>query len=110
MAKPKVIETSNFETEVLKSETPVLVDFWAEWCGPCKIIAPLLDQLSDEYDGKLRFTKLDVDANPQISMHYGVRSIPTLLIFKNGEVAAQIVGAQPKTALKRHIDGVLQGV
>ncbi|HLF09483.1 MAG TPA: thioredoxin [Dehalococcoidia bacterium] len=109
MAKPSAVETSTFEAEVLKAEVPVLVDFWAEWCGPCKMIAPLLDQLADEYEGKVRFTKVDVDAYPELANRYGVRAIPTLLIFRDGTVATQVVGAQPKTTLKRHIEAILQG-
>ena len=109
MAKPSAVETSTFESEVLEAAVPVLVDFWAEWCGPCKMIAPLLDQLADEYEGKVRFTKVDVDAYPELANRYGVRAIPTLLIFRKGEVATQVVGAQPKSILKRHIEAILQG-
>jgi thioredoxin 1 len=97
----------NFETEVLKSETPVLVDFWAEWCGPCKMIAPVVEQFAAEYNGKLKVCKLDVDAQGSIAQRYRILSIPTLLIFKNGEVAAQVVGAVPKKDLQKHIDKVL---
>jgi thioredoxin 1 len=97
--KPIEVNDSNFETEVLKSDKPVLIDFWAVWCGPCKMIAPVVEELAKEYDGKLKVCKLDVDSNPQTAMKYGIRSIPTLLIVKGGQVAEQMVGAVPK----RHI-------
>ena len=97
----------NFEDEVLKSETPVLVDFWAEWCGPCKMIAPVVEQFAADYNGKLKVCKLDVDAHGSIAQRYRILSIPTLLIFKNGQIAAQVVGAVPKKDLQKHIDKVL---
>src|SRR4030042_3542359 len=86
----------DFKTVVLDSQKPVLVDFWAVWCGPCKMIAPIVEELAKEYEGKMKFGKLDVDNNPQVSMQYGIRSIPTLLVFKGGKVVDQIVGAMPK--------------
>ena len=101
------VTDQTFEEEVLKSEIPVLVDFWAEWCGPCKIIAPILEELSTEYEGKLKIAKIDVDSNAQKAGEYGVRGIPTLLIFKSGEAADQVVGAVPKATLKARIDKVL---
>ena len=101
------VTDQTFEEEVLKSEIPVLVDFWAEWCGPCKIIAPILDELSTEYEGKLKIAKVDVDSNAEKAGEYGVRGIPTLLIFKSGEPADQVVGAVPKATLKARIDKVL---
>ena len=101
------VTDQTFEEEVLKSEIPVLVDFWAEWCGPCKIIAPILEELSTEYEGKLKIAKVDVDSNAQKAGEYGVRGIPTLLIFKSGEPADQVVGAVPKATLKARIDKVL---
>jgi thioredoxin 1 len=104
MAKALAVSDSNFDQEVLKSDTPVLVDFWAEWCGPCRIIGPVVEELAGEYDGKAKITKLNVDENPQVSMKYGIRSIPSLLIFKNGEVVDQIVGAVPKNVLKKQLD------
>ena len=85
----------------------MLVDFWADWCGPCKMIAPVVEELADEYDGKVGFAKLDVDANPKTAMDYGVRSIPTLLVIKDGKVAEQIIGAVPKSVLKKKLDKVL---
>lgn len=97
--KPMEMTDTNFKHEVLESSTPVLVDFWAEWCGPCKMIAPVVEQVAKEFDGKLKVGKVDVDSNQQTSMQFGIRSIPTLLIFKNGRVVEQIVGAVPKQAL-----------
>ena len=93
------VTDSNFQNEVLKSDKPVLVDFWAEWCGPCKMIAPMVEELAKEYDGKLKVGKVDVDSNQQTSMQYGIRSIPTLLIFKGGKVVDQLIGAVPKKML-----------
>lgn len=90
------VDDATFQAEVLNCDKPVLVDFWAIWCGPCKMIAPVVEELAGEYDGKLKVAKMDVDANPQTAMQYGIRSIPTLLIFKGGQVVEQIVGAVPK--------------
>ncbi len=95
MATVKV-EDRSFETEVLKSSTPVLVDFWATWCGPCKMIAPSLEEISEEMAGTVKIAKLDIDSNQQSAMNYGVRSIPTMILFKDGQPAATLVGAQPK--------------
>ena len=101
--KPIKLTDTTFETEVLKSDKPVLVDFWAEWCGPCKMIAPIVEELASEYNGTLKVGKVDVDANPQVSMQFGIRSIPTLLIFKNGRVVEQVVGAVPKRTLNERV-------
>ena len=107
MTVPTPVTDSDFEQEVLESETPVLVDFWADWCAPCKMVAPVLDDLANEYDGKVKFTKVDVDTNPETAMKYGIRSIPTLLVFKGGSPIDQVVGAVPKAEIKKHLDSVL---
>jgi thioredoxin 1 len=106
MASDKVshITDSNFELEVMKSATPVLVDFWAPWCGPCRQIAPIVEQLADDYAGKLKVVKVNVDDNPMSPARFGVRGIPNLIIVKDGEVKQQIVGAVPKQQLVRAVD------
>jgi thioredoxin 1 len=101
--KPVTITDQNFEEEVSKSNIPVLIDFWAVWCGPCRAIAPIVEQLAAEYDGKLKIGKLDVDENPDTAVKYGVRSIPTLLIFKNGQLVDTIIGAVQKHVLVQKI-------
>ncbi|MCC2956842.1 thioredoxin TrxA [Massilia sp. IC2-477] len=100
----KHITDANFDTEVLKSEHPVLVDFWAEWCGPCKMIAPILEEVAQQYEGKLVVAKVDVDANQAVPAQFGIRGIPTLILFKNGAPAAQKVGAMAKGQLVQFID------
>ncbi len=104
MAHPIEITDATFEEEVIKSDTPVLVDFWAEWCGPCKMIAPFVDELAEEFDGRVKFTKLDVDSNPLTAQNFGIRGIPALLIFNDGKVAKQVIGAVPKAVLKKNIE------
>ena len=108
MAAANIVTLSeaNFSEQVLKSATPVLVDFWAEWCGPCKMIAPILDELADEYEGKVIIGKVNIDDHQGIAAEYGVRAIPTLLVFKDGQVADQIVGARGKRDLKASLDRV----
>jgi len=106
--KPVVVSTQNFDTEVVKSDLPVLVDFWASWCAPCRMIAPIVEELAKEYNGKLKVAKLDVDANREIAMTFGIMSVPTLLIFDNGRVADQLVGAVPKSMLVDKIARVLE--
>lgn len=97
----------NFESEVLKSQTPVVVDFWAPWCGPCRIVSPIIDELSSEYQSKVKVGKLNVDENPQTAQTYGVMSIPSVLFFKNGAPVKTMVGAQPKENYKKAIDETL---
>ena len=104
--KPITITDDNFETEVLNSELPVLIDFWAAWCGPCKMIAPIVEELAAEYDGKVKIGKLDVDDNQQTAIKYGVRSIPTVLLLKNGEVQETIIGAVPKTVFVEKLNNL----
>jgi thioredoxin 1 len=108
MASPNIITLNqdNFEKNVLKSQTPVLVDFWAEWCGPCKMISPILDELAEEYSGRVNIGKVNVDDNQGLAAQYGVRAIPTLLIFQNGQVADQILGLKSKRDLKASLDKV----
>ena len=98
------VSDASFEQDVLGSELPVLVDFWAEWCGPCKMIAPVLDELADEYAGKLKICKVDVEANPEVPGKFGIRGIPTLILFKGGNVEATKVGALSKAQLVKFID------
>jgi thioredoxin 1 len=107
MSKPVAVTDSNFDQMVLQAETPVLVDFWAPWCRPCLMIAPVLDELAGEYDGKLGIVRMDVDQNPKTATKYSVMSIPTLLIFKQGKPISHMVGFRPKTELKRNLDAAL---
>ncbi|MCS7090120.1 MAG: thioredoxin [Verrucomicrobiota bacterium] len=109
MASPLILTLTeqNFETEVLKSSTPVLVDFWATWCGPCKMIAPLLDELADAYQGRAKIGKVDVDQESALAARYGIQAIPTLLMFKDGQVVGQMVGAKGKRELQALIDRAL---
>ncbi|MFO7856236.1 MAG: thioredoxin [Paracoccaceae bacterium] len=101
------VTDATFEAEVLKSDTPVVVDFWAEWCGPCKQIGPALEELSSEFGDKVKVVKVDIDENPNAPSRYGVRGIPTLLIFKDGQVASSKVGAAPKSALQQWIESAI---
>ncbi len=102
-----ILEDSTFDKEVLKSDIPVLVDFWAVWCGPCKAIAPAVDELAKEYKGKLKVAKLDIDNHQQVPQQYGIRSIPTLLLFKGGRVVDTIIGAVPKSKLVESVKKVV---
>ncbi|MDH5749612.1 MAG: thioredoxin TrxA [Rhodospirillales bacterium] len=104
---PKHVSDDSFDADVLKSDTPVLVDFWAEWCGPCKQIAPALEELSKEMGDKVTVAKINIDENPTVPSKYGVRGIPTLMLFKNGEVAATKIGALPKGKLFEWVESVL---
>ena len=108
MAAPKIVTLTqeNFAQEVLQSSSPVLVDFWAEWCGPCKMIAPILEELADEYDGRVKIGKVNIDEHQGVASEYGIRAIPTLLLFNKGEVADQIVGLRSKRDLKASFDRV----
>ncbi len=103
----RAVTDSTFETEVLKSTRPVLVDYWAEWCGPCRQVAPVLEEIASEYAGKIDIVKLNVDDNPQVVRTYGIMNIPTLTVFKDGQVVKEIVGAKPKSALLRELEEFL---
>ncbi len=107
MSKPTEVTDGSFQVDVLDNDLPVLVDFWAPWCGPCRMVAPVVDELAQEYDGKVAFFKLNTDENPGIATTYGIRSIPTLLVFKDGEVSGQIVGFRPKGDLAKRLDEAL---
>ena len=107
MSKPVSIDDSNFDQTVLQSAKPVLMDFWATWCKPCLMVAPILDELAEEYDGRINFVKMDVDQNPKTAAKYSIMSIPTLLIFKNGEPVSHIVGVRPKGELKEILEAAL---
>ncbi|MBN2124996.1 MAG: thioredoxin [Deltaproteobacteria bacterium] len=101
------VTDGSFEEEITKSELPVMVDFWAEWCGPCKMVGPVLEQLAGEYSGKVKIAKMDVDVNRQTPAKYGIRNIPTLIIFKGGEVVQTIIGAHPKSYIEEELKKVL---
>jgi thioredoxin 1 len=108
MSKPVKIEDANFIEVVLQAKTPVLVDFWAPWCGPCLMVSPLVEELADEYEGRVGFAKVNVDETPRIASQYGVMSIPTLILFKDGKPVSNIVGFRPKDELKKRLDTVLE--
>jgi len=105
-AKYVTLDETNFESEVLQSDRPVLVDFWAEWCPPCRLVAPLVEELAEEYDGTAKIAKLDVDRVPAVAGRFGIQSIPTLLFFRNGEVVDRVVGAVPKNVLAQKLDAL----
>ncbi|MCH8863880.1 MAG: thioredoxin [Chloroflexi bacterium] len=107
MSKPIEISDSNFAEKVLQVAAPVLVDFWAPWCGPCRMVAPVVEELADEYEGRVAFAKLNVDENPKTASQYGIMSIPSLIIFKGGSPVSNLVGFRPKADLKRSLDEVL---
>ncbi|HJP40359.1 MAG TPA: thioredoxin [Dehalococcoidia bacterium] len=104
MSKLSEISDASFDAEVLQGENPTLIDFWAPWCGPCRMVAPIVEELSEEYSGKVNFLKMNTDENPQVPSKYGIRSIPSLLIFKGGELKGTIVGYRPKGEIKKRLE------
>ncbi len=98
-----------FEKEILKSQTPAVVDFYADWCGPCRMVSPVIEQLSQEYAGRVKFAKVNTDENPEIAMKYGIMSIPTIMVFKNGQVASTVIGAGPASTYRQKIEAALKG-
>ena len=106
-AATKIVTDSTFDTDVLGSDKPVLVDFWAEWCGPCKMVAPVLEEIASEHGDKITIAKVNIDENPEIARRYQIMSIPTMSVFAKGEVVKSIVGAKPKAALLRDLEGIL---
>jgi thioredoxin 1 len=108
MGKSVEIDDASFSELVLQAKTPVLVDFWAPWCGPCRMVAPVVDELAGEYEGRVSFGRMNVDENPKIASQYGIMSIPTLIVFKDGKPVANIVGFRPKDELKKRLDSALE--
>ncbi|QIM15569.1 thioredoxin [Leucobacter insecticola] len=107
MSTAVIVTEATFDEVVLKSEIPVLVDFWAEWCGPCRMVAPVLDQIAAEHDGKIIIAKLNVDENPNLSAQYRITSIPAMKVFKGGEEVREIIGAMPKQMIEEHLNGII---
>ncbi len=108
MSKPVEIKETAFDEAVLQAKTPVLVDFWAPWCAPCRMVAPVVDELAEEYDGKVSFGKVNVDESPRIASQYGIMSIPSLILFKDGKPVSNIVGFRPRDELKKSLDAALE--
>jgi thioredoxin 1 len=107
MSEPREITDATFDSDVVKSDVPALIDFWAPWCGPCRMVAPIVAELSEEYAGKINFFKMNTDENPAVPTKFGIRSIPTLMVFQGGDLKATIVGFRPKSDLKKRIDEAL---
>jgi len=107
MTEPIKLENADFQSQVLESDVPVLVDFWAPWCGPCKMLTPIIEELARDYDGRAKIVKINVDDNQQLAMQFSIRSIPTVMVFKDGEPASSLVGMQPKDAFAKALDAAL---